>query len=92
MLTDGAIILSSSTQVHPAKIGHVLVYSPLSVWQEIVFHARQSCKQKTHIFSNKTSLTQKHQSTKGVKCWLIFELIPMFTDIVLCFVLVLVIV
>ena len=45
---------SSSTQAHPAKIGHVLVYSPcldISVWQEIIFNARQTCKKQINTLT-----------------------------------------
>ena len=36
----------------------------------------KTCKQQTHIFSNKTSLPQKHQSIKGVRCLQIFWINP----------------
>ena len=36
-------------QVHPAKIGHVLIYSPCLLGQEVVFHARQACKKQTDL-------------------------------------------
>ena len=57
---------------------------PLSVWQEIVFHASQTWNNK-HTFWNKTSLHRQYRSTKGVKSWLIFELILLFVDIVFRF-------
>ena len=42
---------------YPAKFGCFTLF-PLSVWKEIVFHARQPCEQQTDTFSNKTSLSQ----------------------------------
>ena len=30
---------------------------PLSVWQEIVFHVRQTCKQQTHFLKQNFSAT-----------------------------------
>ena len=46
---------ASSTQVHPVKIGHVLVYS--LVWQEIVFYARQTCKKQGHLLKQNFIMT-----------------------------------
>ena len=36
---------------HPAKFGYALLYFPLYVWQEIVFQAKQTCKQQTNTLT-----------------------------------------
>ena len=52
-------LFASSPQEHPAKFGHVLVYSPCLFGKRIVVHARQTCKQqflKQNIFETRTPI------------------------------------
>ena len=76
------VLHTSSTQVHPTKIGHVLVYSPVCLASNL-FSMQDKLVNNKHTFSQTKLLCYNNTNQqKGVRCWLVFELILLFVGIV----------
>ena len=66
----------------PARFGYVLPYFPLQFGKKLIPMRGKLVNNNQTLFLKYISVPEYQQSVKGVCCWLVFELILLFVDIV----------